>query len=129
MAERKVVAFRNTNPYPVSLNVAGIRGKVLLYEGQEIRDREGISLIPPESEWPWLLSKGVKPVYLEIDPSLPKREELPPEDRMVVLDDVKLMDKKAAADTENLVSEFLAPKSIVPPEVAGEESPPPPVNH
>ena len=129
MAERKVVAFRNINPYPVSLNIAGIRGKVLLYEGQEIRDREGISLIPPESEWPWLISKGVKPVYIEEEknPGLAVR----PEEafQTIILDDVKLMEKKAAADTQNLVSEFLAPKSIVPPEVTGEENAPPPVNH
>jgi len=122
MTERKVVAFRNTNDYPVSFNVRGILGKVLLYEKQEIRDREGNPIIPPESEWPWLISKGVKPVYLEIDPALPKLEELSPEDRTIVLDDVKLMEKKAAADTQNLVSEFLAPKEIVPSEVREEES-------
>jgi hypothetical protein len=129
MVERKVVAFRNVNPYPVSLNVAGIRGKVLLYEGQEIRDREGISLIPPESEWPWLISKGVKPVYIEEEknPGLAIRPEEAFQE--IILDDVKLMEKKAASDSQNLVSEFLAPKSIVPPEVTGEESAPSPVNH
>jgi hypothetical protein len=129
MAERKVIAFRNVNPYPVSLNVAGIRGKVLLYEGDEIRDREGISLIPPESEWPWLISKGVKPVYLaeEKSPALtPREEELSTE---VILDDLKLMEKKAVADTQNLVSEFLAPKPILSPEGVEAEDAPPPLSH
>ena len=65
MSERKVVAFQNTNNYPVSFNIFGIRGKVTLWEGQQIRDREGIPIIPPNSEWPWLISKGVKPVYIE----------------------------------------------------------------
>ena len=130
MPERKVVAFQNTNPYPVSLNIAGIQGKVCLYEEQQIRDREGVPLIPPESEWPWLISKGVKPVYIEegeeTRPS-PSRVEAPPE---IILDDLKLMERKAAADTQNLVAEFLAPKSIVPPEVKeGEENAPAPVNH
>jgi hypothetical protein len=129
MVERKVVAFRNVNPYPVSLNVAGIRGKVLLYEGQEIRDREGISLIPPESEWPWLISKGVKPVYIEEEknPGLAIRPEEAFQE--IILDDVKLMEKKATVDSQNLLSEFLAPKSIVPSEVREEESAPAPVNH
>jgi hypothetical protein len=130
MPERKVIAFQNTNPYPVSLNIAGIRGKVCLWEGQQIRDREGMPLIPPESEWPWLLSKGVKPVYIEegkpaLSPVSPL-EETPPE---VILDDLKLMEQKAAAASQNLVAEFLAPKSIVPEEVREEESLAAPVNH
>src|SRR5215470_9655074 len=102
MEERKVVAFQNCNPYPVSFDIRGIRGKVLLYEGQQIRDREGNPIIPPESEWSWLIQRGVKPVYLETGPALPKPEEAPAEDRTVVLDDLKLMEKKAAADAQNL---------------------------
>jgi hypothetical protein len=132
MPERKVVvAFQNCNPYPVSLNIAGIRGKVCLWEGQQIRDREGVPLIPPESEWPWLLSKGVKPVYIEEKEEKPVLsiavgEDAPPE---VILDDLKLMEQKAAAVSQNLVAEFLAPKSIVPEEVREEENLAAPVNH
>src|ERR1700759_2614877 len=121
MTERKVVAFKNTNNYPVSFNILGIRGKVCLWEGQQIRDREGIPLIPPPSEWPWLISKGVKPVYLEEEEpkaSLPVPEAAPPE---IILDDLKLMEQKATSDSQNLVAEFLAPKQIVPEEVRAEE--------
>ena len=130
MPERKVVAFQNTNVYPVSLNIRGILGKVTLWEGQQIRDREGMPLIPPATEWPWLISKGVKPVYIEeekpaLSPLLPV-EEAPPE---VILDDLKLMEQKARAATQNLVAEFLAPKSILPEELGAEESVPLPVNH
>jgi hypothetical protein len=130
--ERKVVAFQNTNNYPVSFNILGIRGKVTLWEGQQIRDREGIPLIPPNSEWAWLISKGVKPVYIEegveVRPALPAVAEAPPE---IILDDVKLMEQKAATETQNLVAEFLAPKQIVPEEIrAAEESAAgPPVNY
>jgi hypothetical protein len=49
--QRQVVAFANTNNYPVSFFIKGIRGKVLVYERQQIRDREGNPIIPPESEW------------------------------------------------------------------------------
>jgi hypothetical protein len=114
MSEHKgPVAFRNTNNYPVSLNIQGILGKVCLWEGQEIRDREGVPLIPPASEWPWLISKGVKPVYIEEGkPALPPLslvEEAPPE---VLLDDLKLMEQKMLSVSQNLVTEFLAPKEI-----------------
>jgi hypothetical protein len=131
MAERKVVAFQNVNPYPVSLDVAGIRGKVLLYEGDQIRDREGVPLIPPESEWPWLESKGVKRVYIEegakVAPPLNPEPAPPPE---IILDDIKLMEQKEAAATQTLVSEFLAPGPSASSEAALEESPlSPPVNH
>lgn len=129
MPERKVVAFQNCNPYPVSFNILGIRGKVCLWEGQQIRDREGIPLIPPNSEWAWLISKGVKPVYMEeeVKPNLPALVEAPPE---IILDDLKLMEQKARADTQNLVAEFLAPKQIVPEEIrAAEESVSPPLSY
>ena len=118
--ERKVVAFQNTNPYPISLNIAGIRGKVMLWEGQQIKDREGMPLIPPPTEWPWLISKGVKPVYIEeeVKAALPLGEA--PE---IILDDLKLMEQKEKTETQNLVAEFLAPKQIVPEEIrAAEES-------
>jgi hypothetical protein len=122
MPERKVVAFQNTNNYPVSFNIRGIMGKVMLWEGQQIKDREGIPLVPPETEWSWLISKGVKPVYIEaeveIKPVSPIEEA--PE---IILDDIKLMEQKSAAATQNLVAEFLAPKQIVPEEIrAAEES-------
>ena len=127
MSERKVVAFQNINPYPVSLNIAGLRGKVLLYEGQQIRDREGVPLIPPESEWPWLLRMGVKPVYIELE----EKAALPPEGAPpeIILDDLKLMEAKEKAATQNLIAEFLAPKAVIPPEITEEENFPPPVNH
>jgi hypothetical protein len=127
MSERKVIAFQNCNSYPVSLNIAGIRGKVCLWEGQQIRDREGVPLIPPESEWSWLLSKGVKPVYIDLE----EKTALPPEGAPpeIILDDVKLMEAKGRAATQNLVSEFLAPKAVIPSEIAEEESLSPPVNH
>jgi hypothetical protein len=130
MPESKVVAFQNTNPYPVSLHIAGIRGKVCLYEGQQIRDREGIPLIPPESEWPWLISKGVKPVHIveAPQPVLPVNSDVLPSPE-IILDDLKLMEQKEAAATSNLVSEFLAPKQIVPPEIVAEESASLPVNY
>ena len=106
--ERKVVAFQNTNGYPVSLNIAGIRGKVTLWEGQQIRDREGIPLIPPNSEWPWLISKGVKPVYIEegveVKPAL-SSVEAPVE---VILDDLKLIEQKKKTETQNFVAGFLS---------------------
>jgi hypothetical protein len=132
MPERKVVAFQNTNPYPVSFNILGIRGKVMLWEGQQIRDREGIPLIPPNSEWSWLISKGVKPVYIEeeveIKPASPAPLEEPSE---IILDDLKLMEQKAASDTQNLVAEFLAPKQIVPEEIRAAEASAeePPINY
>jgi len=129
MSERKVVAFQNTNNYPVSFNIFGIRGKVTLWEGQQIRDREGIPIIPPNSEWPWLISKGVKPVYIEEEPApaLPVPGEAP---AAVILDDLKLMEQKEKADSGNLVAEFLAPKQIVPEEIrAAEESASVPVSH
>jgi hypothetical protein len=129
MPERKVVAFQNTNSYPISLNIAGIRGKVMLWEGQQIKDREGIPLIPPNSEWPWLISKGVKPVYIEeeVKPNLPTLEEAPPE---IILDDLKLMEQKAQTDSQNLVAEFLAPKQIVPEEIRNaEEGAFPPISY
>jgi hypothetical protein len=129
MPERKVVAFQNTNSYPVSFNILGIRGKVMLWEGQQIKDREGVPLIPPNSEWAWLISKGVKPVYIEeeVKPNLTILEEAPPE---IILDDLKLMEQKAATETQNLVAEFLAPKQIVPEEIrAMEESASPPISY
>ena len=129
MPERKVVAFQNTNNYPVSFNIRGIRGKVMLWEGQQIRDREGMPIVPPATEWPWLISKGVKPVYMEEEPApaLPVPGEAPAE---VILDDLKLMEQKSTADSQNLVAEFLAPKQIVPEEIrAAEESASAPLNY
>jgi hypothetical protein len=130
MSEQKVVAFQNVNPYPVSLNIAGIRGKVCLWEGQQIKDREGVPLIPPETEWTWLISKGVKPVYLAVEEekaALAVREEAA---REVILDDRKLMEQQATANSQNLVADFLAPKPVVPAEISREEeSLSPPVNH
>src|ERR1700741_2970816 len=116
MPERKVVAFQNTNVYPVSLNIRGILGKVTLWEGQQIRDREGMPLIPPATEWPWLISKGVKPVYIEeekpaLSPLLPV-EEAPPE---VILDDLKLMEQKARGARPKILEEISAPHTKPPP--------------
>lgn len=84
--QRQVVAFANTNNYPVSFFIKGIRGKVLLYERQRIRDREGNPIIPPESEWRWLIARGVKPVYIDIGEEKPLADRNAPVE--VILDEV-----------------------------------------
>jgi hypothetical protein len=93
--EERVVAFQNTNPYPVSFFIKGIRNKVFIDVGKRILDKDKVPIIPLKSEWDWLIKKGVKPVSVKIwgEPNvttLPQIEE-------VVLDDQKLMEANAAA--------------------------------
>jgi hypothetical protein len=127
--QRQAFAFANTNNYPVSFFIKGIQGKVLLYERQQIRDREGNPIIPPESEWQWLIARGVKPVYIDIGEEKPLADRDTPVE--VILDGVKLLEAKSAAEAQNLVSEFLTPGTVLPsPEESGEETITlPPVSH
>lgn len=106
----RVIAFQNTNSYPVSVFIRGIRGKVCLWQGQQIKSREGNPIVPHEAEWPWLIRLGVKPVYLAIPDQQPYQ---PKDDDSVqtVLDDTKLMEAKAAAQAANQATEIYRPPS------------------
>jgi len=113
--EQRVIAFQNTNPYPVSFFIKGIRNKVFIDVGRRILDRDGVPIIPLKSEWEWLIKQGVKPVYMKIwdEPNvttLPQIEE-------VVLDDQKLMEANLAATQKQaatLVEGMITPVSFTP---------------
>src|ERR1700756_607605 len=103
MPQFKAIAFQNTNKWPVSFFIKGIWGKVCLWQGQQIRDREGDPIIPPQGEWSWLISKGVKSVYLEIPEEKPFRKA-ENDSLEVILDDTKLLEARSAAERANLAS-------------------------
>jgi hypothetical protein len=109
--EKKVVAFKNCNDYPVSYDIRGLRGKVVLYEGQVIRDREGNPIIPMESEWAWLIQRGVKPVYQDVEVPEIIKSQVPME---VVMDEVKLLEAKVVAKQESPFGDFASPKTVEP---------------
>jgi hypothetical protein len=113
--EGRIIAFQNTNPYPVSFFIKGIRNKVFIDVGRRILDRDGVPIIPLESEWDWLMKAGVKPVYLKVwdkEPvtTMPQMEE-------VVLDDQKLMEAQLAViekESSILVEGMATPLTLTP---------------
>lgn len=113
MNEEKVIAFQNTNDYPVSFFIKGIRNKVFLDKGHRILTREGVPILPPETEWSWLIGKGIKPVYLKTQPEALRPLE---SDRNleVVLDDLKLLEAKLAAKPQTLIEEMITPLTMTP---------------
>lgn len=105
MPDNTVVAFYNSNPYPVALDIEGIRGRVSLEPGQQIRSKDGVPILPNKSEWPRLMSLGVKPITVDVEQPPIKTEKDPFE--TIILNDPAIIaahEKKAEASITAAVS-------------------------
>jgi hypothetical protein len=109
--EKTIIAFANTNWYPVSVNIKGIRNKVGLEPRQRITDREGVPIIPLKSEWGWLIKMGIKPVYLNASAMA---ATLAPElrDRGVMLDDVTILSAKQEIEPKTVIEKIETPVEV-----------------